>query len=342
MAAQAGKDQGIPGTGSPGGTQARSEVGLAGAGPPEVKAFVQGAQAGPQGAPSAETQSKYDEVDKPAAGAGDSWQARNATHISSLPPDVLLEAFRHLPLAERHTTLALVCRQWAELIHSPDLTSLNLTNQAHLPACLDQLTALHCLKIDDVDAVLHDADGQSVVRALPRLQQLTAVYLLSACLPPNPSILSSLRHLHTVSWLGMEGRPRPLPGGPWLARLRRLALSSRFLADAASLATLSGAQQLERLGVHDTCPRAKRPVWQGGQLRFVPSYDVSTGLQLVEWAQQHTSLQLLALQATPPALAAAAAVAMQQRPDLRIEAATDVWAAACGYQQDEVHNEIYQ
>ena len=106
MATQTGKDSAIPGTGGPGGTQARSDVvgpllhwprdrsawralasrmpwllwctshnlsqsptnllpqGLAGAGPPEVKAFVQGAQEGPQGAPSAETQSKYGEVDK--------------------------------------------------------------------------------------------------------------------------------------------------------------------------------------------------------------------------------------------------------------------------------------
>ena len=42
----------------------RLAQGLAGAGPPETKSFIQEGQTGAAGAPSAETQAKYGDVDK--------------------------------------------------------------------------------------------------------------------------------------------------------------------------------------------------------------------------------------------------------------------------------------
>lgn len=174
-------------------------------------------------------------------------------------------------------------------------------------------------------------EAASLIR-LSVLPQFTPQHLYATCLPSSPTALSSLQHLHTVSWLGAIDGPRPLPGGPWLAGLRRLVLSSCILSSAASLTTLSSAQQLERLGVFDT--HVGVPIYGRKVLRRV--------LHILQWAQQHTSLQLLALDSTlRGAAAAAATAAMQQRPGLQIKPAADVDVVVCDYLQDSVHDQIY-
>lgn len=116
-------------------------------------------------------------------------------------------------------------------------------------------------------------------------------------------------------------------------------LSSCFLSSAASLTTLSSAQQLERLGVFDT---HGYPWWQGRAAAVGSRVLRSKVLRIVQWAEGHTSLHLFALDSTlRGAAAAAATAAMQQRPGLQIKQDADVDIAVCDYQQDSVHDEVY-
>ncbi|PRW33536.1 Cellulose synthase [Chlorella sorokiniana] len=203
-----------------------------------------------------------------------------------------------------------------EALHST-LTALNLTVLDDMPDCLSRLTGLRSLTIDDCEGSLWEPDDSVLERALPQMQHLTAVYLFSGGLPDTPAALSSLQHLDTVCWSGWDNKPQPLPGGPWLARLRRLVLSCHFLSDAASLATLSGAQRLERLGIRDTCEFEHFS--RGPNMRpEVKSYRDAEVAKIIAWTKKHTSLQLLALIKLSPRMARAAAAAQRSRPALCI------------------------
>ncbi len=157
-------------------------------------------------------------------------------------------------------------------------------------------------------------------------------YLFSGGLPDSPAALSSLQHLDTVCWSGWDNEPKQLPGGPWLGRLRRLAVSCWFLSDADSLATLSGAQHLEHLGVHGSFDK-DGPRHAASRQKARRSAEVAN---ILAWAQGHASLRQLALRQLPPRMArAAAAAARRSRPDLSIRQAKDVFEAVCEYQCQE-------
>lgn len=162
-------------------------------------------------------------------------------------------------------------------------------------------------------------------------------YMFSAGLPDTPAALSTLQHLDTVCWRGCswQAEPGPLPAGPWLGRLRRLAISCRSLSVEGSLAALSGAQQLERLGVTDTFEESHRVPHGGGVHRFIKSWHTDEVANILAWARGHASLHLLVLHGLPPSTARAAAAARRSRPDLSIQQAKDaedVYEAGCGYQ----------
>ncbi|PRW33572.1 F-box LRR-repeat 21 isoform A [Chlorella sorokiniana] len=145
-------------------------------------------------------------------------------------------AHEHAPLARLHS----------------NLTALTLVEPGGLPECLSQLTGLRSLTIDDSDAQLGEPDAAVLAKALGQMQQLTQVCVIVPWLPCSLSALSSLRHIDTVCWQDTASGAQPLPGGSRLGQLRRLAVAGYYLWDAASLATLSGALQLERLGVTHT------------------------------------------------------------------------------------------
>lgn len=172
----------------------------------------------------------------------------------------------------------------------------------------------------------------------PAPSPCTLQYLFSGGLPDTPAALSSLRHLHTVCWSGWNEEPLPLPGGAWLAGLRRLALSCHFLSDAASVETLSTARQLERLGVSDTCQH--EDYYRGDNKHLeVAFYRDAPVRAILAWAQRHGSLRLLALGQVSRRTAAAAAAAQRQRPGLGIEAGrgVGVFQAACGYVGEQMY-----
>ena len=159
-------------------------------------------------------------------------------------------------------------------------------------------------------------------------------YLFSQGLPDTPAVLSSLQHLNTVCWSGWDREPRPLPGGPWLGRLRRLAISCHFLSDAASLATLSGAPRLERLGVADTAEYVYYASGNRRQRRLTSVWDAEVAC-IVAWVKGHASLQLLVLHKLSPRIARAAAAARRSRPALHVREESDIYQAVCGYQCQE-------
>lgn len=134
--------------------------------------------------------------------------------------------------------------------------------------------------------------------------------------------------LDTVCWARGDGSPTLLPDGPWLARLRFLALPCCLLSDTDSLETLSEARQLERLGVSNVKP----PRWhrQGTQPTDAPApYCTAEVLRIRQWAPQHASLKLLALARMTPEVAAAAAVAAERRPGLSVIETWEVFEAVC-------------
>lgn len=153
-------------------------------------------------------------------------------------------------------------------------------------------------------------------------------------LPCSLTALSSLQHLQTVCWgRGYEKASLPLPGGPWLGQLRHLALSLHYLSDAASLETLSGAAQLERLGLNDT--HSTRLVPLNGKMQKAGGFHNGDMLRAVAWAQRHPSLQHLALERMSARIFDAAVAAMRQRPGLRIAQDRDVFFVMCGFERDD-------
>ena len=138
-----------------------------------------------------------------------------------------------------------------------------------------------------------------------------------------------------VCWARGDGSPTPLPGGPWLARLRFLALPCYLLSDADSLETLSEARQLERLGVSNVKP----PRWhrQGAAPTAAPApYRTAEVLRILRWAPQHASLQPLALARMTPEVAAAAAVVAERRPGLSVIETWEVFEAVCECKREAV------
>lgn len=145
--------------------------------------------------------------------------------------------------------------------------------------------------------------------------------------------LASLPHLDTACFGIMdeylEFRQPALPGGLWLGRLRCLVMPATILAQAASLEALSEAR-LERLGVSGTA-------WNQLLLSMCPpkafrrwTYRDAEVQRILDWAQQHPSLQLLVLQYMSPAMRTAAAAAQQRRPELRVAQDKDADLAVCG------------
>lgn len=159
--------------------------------------------------------------------------------------------------------------------------------------------------------------------------QLPPQHFFGTELPNAPDMLSTLRNLDTLCWSGDIADIDELPGGPWLGRLRRLAMPAGTLCHTGSLAALSGARQLEQLGVSGTY--WIRRYRNGTRLGEETVYNNGEALPIIEWAPQHPSLQLLVLDAMSPEMSAAAAVAQQQRPGLRVQVDRGVFGAVCGY-----------
>lgn len=131
-----------------------------------------------------------------------------------------------------------------------------------------------------------------------------------------------------------DANPAPLPDGPWLGRLCRLALPCYLLSDADSLMTLSEARQLQQLGITNVHQRVR---WrrEGTKHAKAPApYHTAEVRRILEWAPQHASLQLLVLASLAPEVAAAAAAAQQQRPGLQVVDTKGVFQAACGYERE--------
>lgn len=151
-------------------------------------------------------------------------------------------------------------------------------------------------------------------------------HLYSDRLPASPVALTSLQHLKAVCWHGHEhpcwDTHPPLPGGPWLGRLRRLAMPAPVLGLADSLAALSEAQQLQQLavsGTHYIVTLGTRG--RNGRLfrQLKPRNDEVQSI--IAWAAGHSSLRLLALESKylSKTMASAAATAQQQRPGLQTQ-----------------------
>lgn len=126
-----------------------------------------------------------------------------------------------------------------------------------LPRCLSTLTSLQELTIDDPNAATDDSSpmpccrrsGRGLEAALPAMQQLTKLELSTAPgLDAPPAALASLTRLHTLmfqpGWYLPESKQAALPGGQWLASLRRVLVPAGVLERSA--AVLAAAPDLLR------------------------------------------------------------------------------------------------
>lgn len=116
-------------------------------------------------------------------------------------------------------------------------TSCSLPSQATWAA----LSALKALRID----ALLEGDAAEVVGPLNQLTRL-AVYSGGQHMARWPAALSGLSHLQRFSWRSSQDAAGPLPAGPWLTSLRRVALHASVAA--CSVDALSAAPKLECLG----------------------------------------------------------------------------------------------
>jgi hypothetical protein len=105
-----------------------------------------------------------------------------------------------------------------------------------VPACLAQLTQLKSFMFRNY------GDDADLGRALPSLQQLTALYL-EWLTPPLSAALPALPRLHLLAVVSSRYSAMALPGGGWLESLRLLILSWDELM--ASLPLLEAAPHLE-------------------------------------------------------------------------------------------------
>lgn len=127
---------------------------------------------------------------------------------------------------------------YSVLTRLPSLRRLMLIAPGDLPACLPQLSRREALSLETVRR-----DAEIITQALPRLQRLTGLMLSMDPGQELPAQLASLTSLHSLAWL--VRRSEPLPTGPWLSGLRRLAAPGSVLA--ASLPALAAARRLQLL-----------------------------------------------------------------------------------------------
>ena len=218
---------------------------------------------------------------------------------------------------------------YLQLQQLTQLERLSLANCTHLPACLSALNTLRVLRLDDTPhgwygrGNAHSALGC----ALRQLSLLTHLALRNVdCLGLGlPAELGSLACLHSFCWLQQheeEGGPAlscgALPAGPWLASLRRAALSS--ITAAANLQLLSAGQRLEALVVVDTLGT------DSARSRYERHPAIAA------WANQHPTLRRLGICASELPWLAEKTPAWRQlctrvahlgiRPSLSIESGT--------------------
>lgn len=148
------------------------------------------------------------------------------------------------------------------------LTQLMVRRCAHVPPGLSRLTSLQrlCLLPEEAEPgewAWGGAPGQHVQAALLRLRRLRHLALapMPGCMEPPPALAAGPAQLASFAWV----TPGPLssrstaalPGGEWLAGLRRLAAPASMLA--RSLPALAAARSLCFLGV-DAGPPGSSPV----------------------------------------------------------------------------------
>ncbi|PRW32625.1 cytochrome p450 isoform A [Chlorella sorokiniana] len=169
-----------------------------------------------------------------------------AVQWGSLPDELWIKVFGGVGFAERHRSLALVCRRWAELVHTPDLlTNVQLTtkqSQAVIPclrsfcAWLARRAAGHvqrlCLRFN-LGRVQHDGEFLGLL-----------VAATTAC--------STAGQLHDLT-LHISSHPSSLPLS-WVAALtslRRLEIDPNFSTAVdvcGSLHHLTNLQELVLAG----------------------------------------------------------------------------------------------
>lgn len=187
------------------------------------------------------------------------------------------------------------------LVHCSALTQLEFESCLDLPTSLAQLTQLQELRVSDTPQYAEQQpEGRaSLLSALHHLTGLTHLALSSMdCLDSVPAEVGGLPQLACFCWqpVVLEEQPDPhLPGGPWLASLRQLALPLDVAA--ASLQRLTAAQQLECLAIrpYHRSPRQEEPSEEEQRQRQLHQAAV------LAWAVQHPRLSRLAMDDEHPA-----------------------------------------
>ena len=201
---------------------------------------------------------------------------------------------------------------FAPLAQLTSLRWLGLEYAQSLPACLDQLTWLEVLIVDNVRAEDAQQTSAALEAAVARLTNLTTLLLCDAPegggVPSTLAGLSRLQHCSLGSWrLSWPEQPAALPGGPWLRSLRSLGASfDTLVLSAAQLATAERLQHLCILGT----PTGGTP---------------DTCAAFFEWAAQHPPLRRLSFdmeqELSVPAGMFAHVLGLQRaRPQLLVDA----------------------
>ncbi len=149
---------------------------------------------------------------------------------------------------------------------------------------LRPLTNLRTLALSTYNA--SDEARAAIDAALRALPQLTTLYLRLP--PPLPPAVTGLAQLQHFGWVLFSTQQFDiLPGGPWLASLRKLALVGSV--PASRLEALQAATQLEHLGLDRMWPATAVP---SEPVRLLV---LSGTTRLLQWASQHPTLHQLQL-----------------------------------------------
>lgn len=138
---------------------------------------------------------------------------------------------------------------------------------------------------------------------LDALPQLTALQLDTGYVPQE---VVGLTRLQRFAWSAIQPKGK-LPGGPWLAGLRKLMLPGLFTAH--NVGVLRQATQLEHLALH-------APAYQ--------KRHVAVGSVLLQFVGRHASLRCLQLSGPVGISKAAAARAMQSPTHPRVLFTEDI------------------
>lgn len=166
------------------------------------------------------------------------------------------------------------------------------------------LTNLRSLLLDESFRNETEGEASDMLAALP---QLTALSLEFRYTPVLPRALVCLTHLQRFVCATPYGQLWPaLPGGSWLASLRRAALPVRFAA--AQTAALQAAHQLEHLGL-----------WGLPKSGAQPPVQCDAVPQMLQFASQHAPLRSLQFDGQSLAVDPAdVAAAVQRAPHLSV------------------------